>query len=465
MRRDLLVAMLGMCFVLGLLSCAESGKGPVARPVEDGKVGLVVLDPGHYHAALVQKTMYAQVDPTVHVYAPDGPEVEEYLGRIEGFNSRAEDPTGWEEKVYVGSDYLDKMLEDRAGDIVVLSGNNRRKTEYIMAAMDAGLNVYSDKPMCIDAEGFRVLEGAFAAARKKGLILFDIMTERYNTLRLLQKALVLDADVFGKLEKGSPDEPAVVTESAHHFFKYVSGTPIRRPTWYFDTAQQGEGLVDVTTHLIDLVTWTCFPAERIDYRRDVAVMRARRWPTMIARSQYEKVTRAGEFPDYLRGKLNDEGVLPYHCNGEMVYAMKGVHVKLTVTWNFEAPEGAGDTHYSLLRGSQAHVIIRQGKEQGYKPKLYVEPASGADVDRLRGALEKAVARFQGKHPGLALEPRGQGWEVVIPAGQVTGHEAHFRNVTEQYLDYLAQGRLPQWEVDTMRSKYYITTQALELARQ
>ena len=66
---------------------------------------------------------------------------------------------------------------------------------------------------------------------------------------------------------------------------------------------------------------------------------------------------------------------------------------------------------------------------------------------------------------MALAPRGLGWEVVVPAGQITGHEAHFRNVTEQYLDYLDQGRLPQWEVDYMRSKYYITTKALELARQ
>jgi predicted dehydrogenase len=465
MRRNLLAAMSGMSLIMGLLSCAESGKRATVGPAEDAKVRLVVLDPGHYHAALVQKTMYAQVDPTVHVYAPDGPEVQEYLGRIQDFNNRAEDPTRWEEEVYVGSDYLEKMLTDKAGDIVVLSGNNRRKTEYIMAAIDAGLNVYSDKPMCIDAEGFRTLEQAFVAARKKRLLLFDIMTERYNTLRLLQKALVLDEDVFGELEKGSPDDPAVITESVHHFFKYVSGQPIRRPTWYFDTTQQGEGLVDVTTHLIDLVTWTCFPAERINYRRDVAVLRARRWPTMITQPQYEKVTRAPEFPDYLRGKLNAEDALPYYCNGEMVYAMKGVHVKLTVTWKFEAPEGAGDTHYSLLRGNRAHVIIRQGKEQGYKPKLYVEPAPGTDIDRLRRALDKAVARFQDNHPGLALAPRGLGWEVVVPAGQITGHEAHFRNVTEQYLDYLHQGRLPQWETDYMRSKYYITTKALELARQ
>jgi hypothetical protein len=46
-----------------------------------------------------------------------------------------------------------------------------------------------------------------------------------------------------------------------------------------------------------------------------------------------------------------------------------------------------------------------------------------------------------------------------------GHEAHFRYVTERYLDYLAEGSLPQWEVDFMKAKYFITTRSLELAGQ
>ena len=182
-------------------------------------------------------------------------------------------------------------------------------------------------------------------------------------------------------------------------------------------------------------------------------------------------------PEEAAELLQDMGVEDSGVSGliRSVYHLLGLRTFLTTgpketrAWTVragaKAPEGAGDTHYSLLRGSRAHVIIRQGKEQGYKPKLYVEPAPGADAARLRRALEKAVARFGDKRPGLTLTPQGQGWEIVILPGQITGHEAHFRNVTEQYLDYLAHGRLPQWEIDYMRSKYFITTKALELARQ
>jgi hypothetical protein len=38
--------------------------------------------------------------------------------------------------------------------------------------------------------------------------------------------------------------------------------------------------------------------------------------------------------------------------GEMNYTIKGVHARVSVIWNFQAPEGAGDTHYSIMRGSK-----------------------------------------------------------------------------------------------------------------
>jgi len=468
MMRTLALTVVGFCLLLVPLSCSTAGRRVGASRRAGTPVRLIVLDPGHYHAALVQKTMYEQIDPTVHVYAPDGPEVQEYFGQIEGFNRREDDPTSWQERVYIGPDYLEMMQADKAARlrrVVVISGNNRRKTEYIAAAIDAGLNVFADKPMCIDPAGFAELERAFDDAQRKGLLLYDIMTERYNRLCILQKRLVLDTEVFGEVEKGSPDDPAIVKESVHHFFKYVSGQPIRRPTWYFDTAQQGEGLVDVTTHLIDLVLWTCWPEQRIDYRAEVAVLRARHWPTRITRAQYEKVTGASDFPDYLQSQLDDEGVLPYYCNGEAVYAIKGVHARLAVTWAFEAPNGTGDTHYSLVRGSRAHVLIRQGAEQDYQPQLYVEPAPDADLGRLERALHAAIERLQREYPGLSLKSDRRGWQVVIPSEQLIGHEAHFRHVTERYLNYLAKGSLPPWEVDFMKAKYFITTRSLELARQ
>lgn len=88
---------------------------------------IVVLDPGHFHASLLQKNPLASVNDTIRVYAPEGAEVKQYLNDINSYNQRAENPTSWKEEIYIGGDYLSRMLSDRQGDVVVLAGNNQKK--------------------------------------------------------------------------------------------------------------------------------------------------------------------------------------------------------------------------------------------------------------------------------------------------------------------------------------------------
>ena len=175
----------------------------------DPTVRLITLDPGHFHAGLVQKEMYPQVSPVVHVYAPAGPDVTAHLQRIDGFNTRADSPTHWEEKVFTGPDFLDRMCQEKAGNVVVISGNNRQKTEYIEKAVAAGLNVLADKPMAITPEGFTQLQKTFRLAERKKVLLYDIMTERSEITTILQKELSHAPDVFGELQKGTAEQPVL----------------------------------------------------------------------------------------------------------------------------------------------------------------------------------------------------------------------------------------------------------------
>src|SRR5680860_320587 len=55
------------------------------------------------------------------------------------------------------------------------------------------------------------------------------------------------------------------------------------------------------------------------------------------------------------------------------------------------------------------------------------------------------------------------WTVEIPDKYKVGHEAHFGQVTEKYLQYLIDGKLPKWEVPNMIVKYYTTTEGLKKA--
>ncbi|GAB3921488.1 putative oxidoreductase C-terminal domain-containing protein [Larkinella terrae] len=452
---------IGSLFLAALITACQSEKS------KDDMIHLITLDPGHFHAALVQKTMYEGVDSTVQVYAPDGPEVQLHLDKINGYNSRAENPTHWHEDVYLGADFLDKMLADqgkanKAASVVVMSGNNRLKTDYIQKTIAAGFNVLADKPMLISAANFDKLKDAFATAEKNKVLLYDIMTERYEISTLLQRAFSMQPDVFGTLEKGTPENPAVTKESVHHFYKNVSGSILTRPSWFMDVAQQGEGIVDVTTHLVDLVQWECFPEQTIDYQKDIALTSARHWTTDMTLSQFTAITKQKAFPDYLKKDVVKDSVLRVYSNGEINYQLRGVHAKVSVIWKYKAPEGTGDTHYSIMRGTKANLIIRQGAEQQFKPTLYIE-AIGKEADT-ETALKTALPVIQKTYPGVDVKKIAKGWEVVIPEKFKESHEAHFGRVAEKYLEYLKTGSLPAWEVPNMLAKYHTTTQALELAK-
>ena len=426
-------------------------------------VKLITLDPGHFHSALVQKSMYPDVDSVVHVYAPKGPDVQLHLEKIESYNKSAENPTKWKQEIYLGDDFFEKMLSEKKGNVVMLAGNNLKKTSYIKRSIDAGFNVYADKPMAIDAKSFEELKEAFSIAEKKKLLLYDIMTERFEITTMLQKEFSLIQEVFGTLEKGSLENPAVTKESVHHFYKYVSGSVLTRPAWFFDVAQEGEGIVDVTTHLVDLIQWECFPEQIIDYQKDIQVKRAQRSETGISLAQFKAITKVDQFPDYLKKYVAGDSILNVFSNGQIDYKIRDVHAKVSVKWVYKAPEGAGDTHYSIMRGTRANLIIRQGADQQYKPALYIEPV-GVVASTYGNQLAAKLENIQKKFPGVELKKLAVGWEVIVPDKYKEGHEAHFARVTEKFLEYLKNKNLPAWEVPNMIAKYYTTIQALELAK-
>jgi predicted dehydrogenase len=412
---------------------------------------LIIADPGHFHAALLQKQMYPGVSSRVSVYAPLGPDVLDYLNRICLFNSRKENPTRWQMDLHLSEDAMAEMLRERPGNIVVFAGRNRGKIDRILAALEAGLNVLADKPWIISSSEMPKLEEALALADSKGLVAYDIMTERYEVTSELQRVFVNDAEIFGTLECGTASEPGVQARSVHHVMKVVAGVALRRPVWFFDIAQYGEGLADVGTHVVDLVQWTAFPDQPIDYRQDIHLMEGRHWPLPISKEQFAAVT--GE-PDFR------ESPLDYYCNNAVDYTLRGIHVKLEIVWNWEASEGAGDVYEAAFRGTKSSVEIRQGKLENHIPELYIVPRR----EEVSTAVRKKVAALQSQWPGLSVVEAGKDLRIVIPETFRVGHEAHFAQVTNRFFDYLkSPGSMPAWERANMLAKYWVSTRGVELS--
>lgn len=422
-----------------------------------GQYRLVTLDPGHFHAALIQKQALAELADEAYVYAPLGPDLTAHLNRVALFNNRAENPTHWKLKVYAGPDWFERMLADRPGQIAVLSGRNKGKIERMQTLATAGIHALADKPWVIEVEDLSKLAALLETAKSKHVVFYDSMTQRYEITCLLQKELVNDTEVFGEPVKGSSEEPGAYLESVHYLLKLVAGAPNRRPAWFFDIREQGEGLTDVGTHMVDLVQWTLTPEQKLDPQRDIRVLDGKRWPTVLKLQEFQRVTGEMEFPAYLN-KAVQADVLRYFCNNSVLYTLRGVHVKLEVKWEFEAAPGNGDTEVSIYRGTRSRIEVRDNE-------VWVIPASGGSKAETGTAVRKAVAASSKRWPGLGVEETAQGFRIVIPAALRIGHEAHFALLTKQFLEYVKDpAALPEWENSFLTAKYFVTTQGVALAR-
>nr|WP_255785055.1 putative oxidoreductase C-terminal domain-containing protein [Membranihabitans maritimus] len=386
-----------------------------------------------------------------------------HLDLIDQFNNRNDSPTSWTENVYTGDDFFEKMLADKPGNVMVVAGNNKKKTEYILDAVKNDIHVYADKPMVINPQDYELLKEAMEIADEKGLLVYDIMTERFEVTTMLQKRLSKYPEIFGEFEEGSVENPAITKESVHHFSKEVNGKPLIRPAWFFDVEQQGAGIVDVATHLVDLILWSRHSGEVVTIDQ-VEVKDAEQWSTELTPSQFEKVTGLKEYPDYLNKDIIKDSVLNVYSNGAFVFTVNGVHGKASVIWNFEAPAGSKDTHFSIMRGTKANLVIRQNKETDFQTILFIEPVNDAAKAEIESKLDQIIPEVEKDFSGISYKKVENGWEVVIPSELKVGHEAHFAQVTRKFLEYMENGEVPEWEKQFMLTKYYLTTRAYEMSR-
>ncbi|PYQ96667.1 MAG: oxidoreductase [Acidobacteria bacterium] len=461
--RLMMSSRLSAALVAALLGGLPVGMQKRERAMPD--VRLMTVDPGHFHAALVQKEMYPGVSERVDVYAPLGPDLTEHLNRIVAFNTRTEQPTMWAMEVHASPDFFQRMLRERPGNVVVLSGRNRGKIARILASVRAGLHVLGDKPWILTSDDLPVLEAALAEADARGVVSLDIMTERFEPTNSLQRELVNDPATFGEIVRGTAEEPAVYMESVHYLKKVVAGAPNIRPPWFFDTAEQGEGFNDIGTHLVDLAQWTLFPGRTIDYHADVHVLAAQRWPTWIPVEDFRSVTNEARFPESIAASVK-EGRLEYFCNTLVSYSLRGIYTKLNVIWDWEPPAGSGDTHFAFYRGTRARIEVRQTRADRFRPELYVVPAAAAMKAQVLAAVRARLEALKPGYPGIGHEDRGAEIHITIPDSLRLGHEAHFAQVTGSFLTYLRDRRtLPAWERPNMLAKYYVTTKGTELSRE
>ncbi len=418
---------------------------------------IAVLNPGHFHAALTLRLAHPGLSDDIYVYSEGGQDLQRFLEIVESYNSRAEGPTQWKVHIYEGADCLDRMIQDRKGDIAVLAGKNNTKMQNINALSQAGFSILADKPWVTDYDAMPHLKATLAPERRPAV---DIMTERYEITTVIQKKLMERGEVFGQPLVMADGSPTVYKFSVHHLYKLVNGLPLVRPPWYFDVGVQGEGIIDVSTHLVDMTHWMLFPGQAISYEDDLELIKARRWPTKVPLDIFQKITGAKSFPDAIAGQVQDD-VLHYFCNGELVYRVKGVPVHIKLIWDLIEPEGAKDLHQSVIKGTLSDLRIRQLAEKGFMTELMLRPKTGRE--RIGQEVEACLAEWQTDYPGLSLSEEGDEFLINIPAPLRTTHEEHFCKVRDAYLENLDNDSFPPETFANILSRYTLLAEAREMA--
>jgi predicted dehydrogenase len=414
---------------------------------------LLILNPGHFHAALVLRERHPSLTDDIYVYSEPGPELDGFLAIVESFNNREVNPTCWQINVYRGTDSLAKLIAEKKGDIAVLAGRNNTKMENIDILNRAGIAILADKPWVTTRESLSFLRSTMAPDRP---LAADIMTERYEVATLLQKEFLAEENVFGTVRIEPDGSPAVFMECVHHLYKIVNGKPLVRPVWYFDIDVQGEGIVDTTIHLVDMAHWMLFPEIPIDYEKDIELIEARRWATRVPLDKFAKITGTDQFPRVI-GEYVKNDILDYFCNGELIYRIKGVPVHLREVWYLDEPPGGKDTHRSLVKGTRSDLMIRQLPETGFKTELLVIPGEGRE--QVEKAVQKCLAKLSDRYPGLAAVPEKNALLIEIPDDLRTTHEQHFYRVRDAFIENLDQDTEPPEHRSCTLAKYTLLAEA------
>lgn len=265
---------------------------------------------------------------------------------------------------------IDELLDSVDCDAVALGDYYQRRGGHAIRALERGLHVIADKPLCTSLEELDRIE---QLAKEKNKAIGCMLTCRNAGIVHALRKSIQDGDI-GAIQ--------AITYDGQHPMLY--GT---RPGWYFEEGKQGGTLNDITIHATDLIPWvTGVPYAKIEA--------ARTWST---------------------GRIDN----PYFHDGAHVMAtlVNGASVMGDVS--YLTPDSFGYTmpHYwqFLFWGTEGLLELRLNRQEltlyknGEKEARSIDPL----VDQPSAYLDGFIAATEGQ-----THPFGPSTDDVIRATRV-----------------------------------------------
>jgi predicted dehydrogenase len=138
----------------------------------------------------------------------------------------------------VTHDRFEQVLKDVKCDVIAVGDCYGRRGRLLLAALEAGKHVISDKPLCTSRTELDRIE---AAATKQGLVIGCMLD-----MRDLAPFLGLRAAIQG----GEIGTVRAISFDGQHPLLYG-----RRAGWYFEPGMHGGTLNDIAIHALDMIPW------------------------------------------------------------------------------------------------------------------------------------------------------------------------------------------------------------------
>ncbi|QNL52483.1 Gfo/Idh/MocA family oxidoreductase [Olivibacter sp. SDN3] len=153
---------------------------------------------------------------------------------------------------YIGFDAYQKVLDTKV-DVVLLATPPAFRPEHLMSAVHAGVHVFCEKPVAVDAPGVRKVLEAVKQAKEKKLSLVSGFCFRYD---------FSNRAVFEKIVNGDLGEIRTVStfrnggEAWYHEPQpdWTKMTEQMR-NWYYYNWLSGDFIVEQSVHSIDMMSW------------------------------------------------------------------------------------------------------------------------------------------------------------------------------------------------------------------
>ncbi len=173
-----------------------------------------------------------------------------YLMKIEAIAGRIDVPP---ERQFVGFDAYQKAIDCGVDMVILTTPPNFRPIHYA-AAVQAGKHVYMEKPVAVDAPGFRAVEEANVLARKKGLKVAVGFQRRHeadcrDVVRRIRDGQIGPVRMIRTyyLMSGAITGPTRLSEQTEMEYQ------LRH--WPYFTWLSGDHFVEQSVHAVDVANW------------------------------------------------------------------------------------------------------------------------------------------------------------------------------------------------------------------